>query len=86
MIKKQPATRWHNGTTPIEDLTPNERLAHEMTSVRGDLSPSVEKIMRAELNEDQRNRALTAFRDSLGQLGDPNRDPRTAIANAATTP
>ena len=86
MAKKQPVTRWHNGITPIGELTPNELLAHEMISHRIDLSPSVERIMRAELNEDQRNRALTSFRDALGQHADPNRDPRTAIANALSSP
>jgi hypothetical protein len=28
--KKQPATRWHDGTTPIEELAPTEQIAHEV--------------------------------------------------------
>ncbi len=81
--KKQPATRWHDGITPIEDLAANEQLAHEMVSRHRDLAPSVERIMAADLTEDQRNDALTTFHDSLTRIGDPNRDPRIAIANAS---
>jgi hypothetical protein len=80
--KKVPATRWHDGTTPIEDLAPNELIAHEVVSQYGDLAPSITRIMDAELTDDQRNVALTAFRESLGTIGDPNRDPRVAINNA----
>ena len=83
MAKKTiPATPWNNGTTPVEDLAPNERLAHQMVSEFVDLTPSVDRIMTAEMSEDARHEALTAFRDSLGRVGDPNRDPRVAIANA----
>ena len=81
--KKKPITRWHDGITPIEELAPNELLAHEVVSRYGDLSPSVVRIMEADLDENQRNWALTAFRDSLVSIGDPNRDPRVAITNAA---
>ena len=80
--KKVPATRWHDGTTPIEDLAPNELIAHEVVSQYGDLAPSILRIMDAELTDEQRNVALTAFRESLGTIGDPNRDPRVAITNA----
>jgi hypothetical protein len=38
--------------------------------------------MTAELDDDQRLAALSSFHASVGQIGDPNRDPRTAIANA----
>ena len=38
MAKKQPVTRWHNGITPIGELTPNELLAHEMISHKSDRS------------------------------------------------
>jgi hypothetical protein len=87
MRKMKPrATRWHDGTTPIDELEPNERLAHEMVSRRGDLAPSVDRIMTADLTADQRNHALLAFHDSLNCIGDENRDPRTAIANAASMP
>jgi hypothetical protein len=81
--KKQPATRWYDGTTPVEDLSAPEQLAHSVVSQFRDLAPSVERIMDAEITEEQREQALTAFRDSLDQPGDPNRDPRVAIANAS---
>ncbi len=85
MVKrKKPVTRWHDGTTPLEDLSPSEQLAHAIVSDFGDLAPSVERIMEAELSEDQRAEAMSAFRDSLDNPGDPNRDPRVAIANVAT--
>jgi hypothetical protein len=85
MAKTKPRiTRWHDGTIPLEELEPNERLAHEMVARRGDLAPSVGRIMEADLTSDQRNVALTAFHNSLDRVGDPNRDPRTAIANAAS--
>ena len=81
--KKKPATsRWHDGVTPIEDLGECEQLAHRIVSDYGDLTPSVERIMSAELDEDQRLTALTSFHDSLSEIGDPNRDPAVAIANA----
>ncbi|HEY5662504.1 MAG TPA: hypothetical protein VIS05_00565 [Ilumatobacter sp.] len=82
--RKPPVSRWHNGTTPVEDLAPNEQLAHEIVTEFGDLTPSVVRIMDAELTDDERNVALTAFRNSLGTIGDPNRDPRVAIRNAAS--
>ena len=82
--KKQPATRWHDGTTPVEDLAPTEQIAHEVVVGRRDLAPSVERIMDAELTDDQRILAMTMFRDSLTQDGDPNRDPRVAITTAAS--
>ncbi|HSM67259.1 MAG TPA: hypothetical protein VK860_13205, partial [Ilumatobacteraceae bacterium] len=81
--KKQPVTRWHDGTTPVEDLAAPEQLAHDIVSQFRDLAPSVERIMDAELDDDQRERALSAFRESLGTPGDPNRDPRVAIANVS---
>lgn len=80
--RKLPVSRWHNGTTPVEDLAPTEQLAHEIVTEFGDLTPSVERIMDAELSDDERGVALNAFRDSLGTIGDPNRDPRVAITNA----
>jgi hypothetical protein len=82
--RKLPVSRWHNGTTPIEDLAPNEQLAHEIVTEFGDLTPSVVRIMEAELTDEQRGVALNAFRNSLGTIGDPNRDPRVAIVNAAS--
>jgi hypothetical protein len=80
--RKQPVSRWHDGTTPVEDLPPTEQIAHELVVGRRDLAPSVERIMDAELDDDQRNVAITLFRDSLDADADPNRDPRVAIATA----
>lgn len=81
--KKQPVTRWFDGTTPVDELSAPEQLAHEVVSQFRDLAPSVERIMDAELTDEQREQALLAFRDSLGTPGDPNRDPRVAIANVS---
>lgn len=80
---KQPVTRWHDGTTPIEELAPIDQLADQIVSDFADLTPSVARIMDADLNDADRLGALTAFRGSLGNIGDPNRDPRFAIANAS---
>lgn len=80
--KKQKASRWHDGITPVDELGACEMLAHQIVTDYGDLTPSVERIMAAELDDDQRLVALTSFHDSLGKIGDPNRDPRTAITNA----
>jgi hypothetical protein len=75
-------TRWSDGKTPVEDLAPHVQLAHQIVSTYGDLSPSVARIMEADLNDADRHRALTSFQASLQHVGDPNRDPRVAIANA----
>ncbi len=80
--KKPSSTRWYSGDAPFEDLGPSEQLAHEIVHEHCDLAPSVERIMAAELTEVQRHRALQLFRTSLGDLGDPNRDPRNAIVAA----
>jgi hypothetical protein len=80
---KKVDTRWSAGSTDIDELPPRERLAHEIVSAHGDLLPSVERIMSADLTEEQGLVALTAFRDSINVAGDPNRDPRVSIANAA---
>ena len=68
-------------SAPQEPRTPSEEIAYEITSTFGDLAPSVQRILDAELSEPQRHRALSAFRGSLNAIGDPNRDPRYAIAN-----
>lgn len=80
---KNVSSRWSDGSVSVEDLAPRERLAHEIVTAYGDLLPSVERIIDAELTEEQSLAALTAFRESIGTAGDPNRDPRVAIANAA---
>lgn len=79
---KNVGSRWSEGSTDVDDLAPRERMAHEIVSAHGDLLPSVERIMDAELTEEQGLAALTAFRDSIGVAGDPNRDPRVTIAAA----
>lgn len=81
--KKQKTSRWRDGVTSIDELGPCEQLAHQIVTDFGDLEPSVERIMIAELDDAQRLVALTSFHTSLGRVGDPNRDPRVAIANAA---
>lgn len=65
-----------------EELSPANRVAHEILEVRGDLLPSVDRIMSAGLVEDEAVQALSLFRDALTTPGDPNRDPRVAIAAA----
>jgi hypothetical protein len=80
---KKVSSRWSEGAADIDDLPARERLAHEIVSAYGDLLPSVVRIMEADLTDDQGVAALTAFRASIGVAGDPNRDPRVAIANAS---
>jgi len=81
--KKKPAqTRWYNGETPFEDLVPSEQVAHEIVQFRRDLSPSVDRIMSADLTETERHRAIGLFQSSLVDLDDPHRNPDKAIAEA----
>ena len=80
--KKKTLTRWYDGNTPLEELSACEQVAHEIVLEFGDLAPSVTRIMDAELDDDQRLTAMVSFRDSLHEVGDPNRDPRVAIVNA----
>lgn len=82
--QKRPTSGWYDGSVPFEDLGPNQQLAHTLVSDRGDLTPSVQRIMAAELDEAQQLVALQSFQVALGALDDPNRDPRVAIANAAS--
>ncbi|MFZ4718278.1 MAG: hypothetical protein ACOYMR_02570 [Ilumatobacteraceae bacterium] len=79
---KRTKSHWYDGTTPFEDLDVTQQLAHDIVTERSDLTPSVERIMSAELSDEQRHQALEAFAASLAVLDDPNRDPRVAIANA----
>jgi hypothetical protein len=69
-------------STDIDDLSPTNRMAHEMLTSRGDLQPSIDRIMHAGLSDSDATAALTFFRDALGVPGDPNRDPNVAIAAA----
>lgn len=80
--QKRPKSGWYDGSTPFEELAPNQQLAHTLVAERSDLTPSVERIMGAELDEAQQRTALELFEAALGSFDDPNRDPRVAIANA----
>lgn len=85
--KKTTATsRWADGSVDVEDLEPAERAAHDLVTEYADLTPSVEKIMDADISDEGRVEALELFRASLETLGDPNRDPRVAITAAGGTP
>jgi hypothetical protein len=64
----------------LDDLSPANRMAAEIVTTRRDLLPSVDRIMSAGLVEDDTLRALTLFQGALSNPGDPNRDPRVAIA------
>ncbi|MEZ5219268.1 MAG: hypothetical protein R2715_22405 [Ilumatobacteraceae bacterium] len=75
--KKQPVQTpknpYQTSTNP-DELSPANRVAFEITD-RRDLMPSVDRIMNAGLEEPACGRALTRFRDSLSNMGDPHRDP-----------
>ena len=58
MVKKVKAVSpWHNGTTPLEELSPNDQLAHQMVSDYIELMPSVTRIMDAPMTDDERHGA-----------------------------
>jgi hypothetical protein len=80
--KKPRPTRWYKGDVPLEELDPSEQIAHHIVQEFGDLAPSVERIMAADLTAAQRLSAIDMFRASLRTPGDPHRDPRNAIATA----
>lgn len=65
-----------------DDLSPDRRIAHDILVRRGDLLPSIDRIMGAGLAEADTVRALTLFRTAVENPGDPHRDPRLAIAAA----
>ena len=77
--RKPPANPYLTAATP-DELGPADRIAYDIVADRRDLLPSVERIMNAGLDHDGTVAALTLFRTSLGVAGDPNRDPRVAIA------
>jgi hypothetical protein len=83
--KKSRSTRWHRADTPSEDLDPSEQMAHEIVVEFSDLEPSVVRIMDADLTAAQRQHAISLFQESLGNHGDPHRDPRRAIEVARAT-
>ncbi len=76
---------WFRDDTPFDDLLPSEQIAHTIVTQRRDLSPSIERIMTADLSAAQRLEALNLFQTSLDYLDDPNRDPRQAIETARAT-
>lgn len=80
--KKQPVSKWFDGTTPLEELSDTEQLAHQIALERGDLGSSIARIMDAEISDEAILAALTSFHESLSNPGDENRDPRVAITNA----
>jgi hypothetical protein len=61
-------------------LTPSEGIGHDIVSRYSDLAPSVERILRSPMSEAGRLHAITLFRDSLTQPGDPMRHPAAAVA------
>lgn len=65
------------------DASDLHRAAHTILTQRSDVLPSIERILHAGLSDDVAIRALGLFHDSLGSNGDPNRDPRVAVANAS---
>lgn len=76
---KQAADTWRSAGSAHE-LQADEQIAHGIVTARPDLMPSVERIMVSELDADGRERALGLFSTALTTPGDPNRDPRLAIA------
>jgi hypothetical protein len=90
MLKKQSrknaAPNPYRGSTSPDDLGPANRIAFDIVADRRDLLPSVERIMNAGLAEDDTVQAITMFRDALETAGDPNRDPRVAIARFTPKP
>lgn len=68
--------------TPSAGLGPDGSIAHEIVAARGDLRPSVERIVAAGLSAGETEHALGLFQRSLTTAGDPNRDPRVAIESS----
>ena len=79
---KPKSTRWYNGDLPFEQLDPSEQVAHRIVQKFGDLAPSVDRIMAAELTSAQRLEAINLFNASLGTPHASHRDPRAAIEAA----
>jgi hypothetical protein len=67
-----------------DDASSLHRAAHDILVERGDVLPSVERILNAGLPDDTAERALNLFHMALAAAGDPNRDPRVAISSAST--
>jgi len=87
MVVKKPAKRAANpylGDGDVDGLSPANRLAHDIVAERRDVLPSVERIMNAGLAEQDTVTALSLFRTALGNVNDPKRDPRAALAAATS--
>lgn len=80
---KRAAENW-KAVGSAHELDVVEQAAHSIVTERPDLMPSVERIMESQLDADGRGRALGLFAEALVAPGDPNRDPRVAIAAAAS--
>lgn len=77
---KRPVKKKRSAAAALpENHTASEALAYEIASEFVDLTPSVNRIMAAELGEPGKMQAMTLFRASLGVPGDPNRNPAIAI-------
>ena len=72
------STKNQAATLP-ENHSPSEAVAHAIVLQYADLAPSVKRIMASELSEAGLLQAITLFKDSLGVMGDPNRNPAVAI-------
>lgn len=86
MIRKRtskPPPNPYLAAATVDELSPANRIAHDIVAERRDLLPSVERIMNAGLGEAATICALGLFRAALQTPGDPNRDPRVAIAASA---
>jgi len=79
----RPAAKPYHGSGSGDDLSPSNQIAYQILAERSDLLPSVDRIMNAGLTEDATVQALNLFRDAVANPGDPNRDPRAAIAQVA---
>lgn len=87
MAKRAAATKPpqnpYQSSSDSADLSPANQVAFEILAVRRDVMPSIERIMNAGLDEEVAVDALTRFRAALDEPGNPDRDPRVAVANAA---
>lgn len=73
-------TRGKQAAAPLHDVsTESGQIAQQIVDQFGDLAPSVNKIMTAELSEQGKLYAIDAFRGALASPTDPMRDPRNAI-------
>jgi hypothetical protein len=67
---------------PYEAMTKPQQIATDIERARPDLRPSVLRILDSGLDEAEQVAAMSLFANALHTPGDPNRDPREAIAAA----